>query len=98
MNMKNLKNILRILLTSASLLGFLGGWATLAHSRKPIQSVANQPQALEPLAPLAPLPAIGSLPANTNSNTGNGLLNIFTPSTAPSVRTRSRPMFTTSGS
>lgn len=98
--MKNFKNTLHILLTFASLLGFLGGWATLAHSRKPIQTTnaQPQPQALEPLAPLAPLPAVGSLPATTNNNTGNGLLSIFTPSTAPSLRTRSRPLFSTSGS
>jgi hypothetical protein len=94
--MKNLKNILRILLTSVSMLGFLGGWATLAHSRKPIQTTNAQPQTLAPLAPLAPLPAMGSIP--TKNNAGSGLLNIFTPSTAPSVRTRSRPLFSTSGS
>ena len=90
--MKNFKNILRILLTSASLLGFLGGWATLAHARKPIQPVTAQPQTL---APLAPLPSMDGNPANNNTNSGNGLLNIFTPSTR---RSRSRPMFTTSGS
>jgi hypothetical protein len=88
--MKNFKNILRILLTSVSLLGFLGGWATLAHSRKPIQPATNQPQALEPLAPL---PSLDSNPANSASN-GNGL-NIFAP---PARRSRSRSLFTTSGS
>jgi hypothetical protein len=93
--MKNFKNILRILLTFASMLGFLGGWATLAHSRKPIQPVTAQPQALEPLAPLAPLPSIDGNPANSNTNSGNGLLSIFTP---PARRSRSRPLFTTSGS
>ena len=87
--MKNFKNILRILLTFASMLGFLGGWATLAHSRKPIQPVTAQPQTLEPLAPL---PSIDGSPTNNN----NGQLNIFTP---PTRRSRaSRPLFTTSGS
>ncbi len=96
--MKNFKNILRILLTSASMLGFLGGWATLAHARKPIQPLTAQPQALEPLAPLAPLPSLDGSPVNNNSN-GNGLLSIFTPPTTSTHRSRAaRPLFTTSGS
>jgi hypothetical protein len=93
--MKNFKNILHILLTFTSLLGFLGGWATLAHSRKPIQPATNQPQALEPLAPLAPLPSLDGNSTNNNANSGNGLLSIFN---LPAHRSRPRALFTTSGS
>jgi len=91
--MKNFKNILHILLALASVFGFLGGWATLAHSGKPVQPASAGGQALEPLPALAPLPAMN---LNTNNSGGGGQLNIIAPAQAP-VR-RSRPMFTTSGS
>jgi hypothetical protein len=87
--MKNFKNSLHILLTFVSLLGFLGGWATLAHSRKPVQTVSDQPQAL---APLAPLPALDSNNSNAPSSSP---LNIIT---QPTRRSRSRSMFSTGGS
>ena len=93
--MKNFKSVLHLLLTFASLLGFLGGWATLAHSRKPIQptSGANgSTQAIDPLPPLAPLPALGSVSASNNNNGG-----LFSIAPSPS-RNRSRPLLTTSGS
>lgn len=89
--MKNFKNYLHILLTFASLLGFLGGWATLAHSGKPLQPDSKQSGALAPLPALEPIPAIGS--SSTNSN--NGLLTI-NPATRNSRR--ASPFFTTSGS
>ena len=93
--MKNFKNILHILLALASVFGFLGGWATLAHSGKPVQPASAGGQALEPLPALAPLPAM-NINADTNNNSGGGGLNIIAPAQAP-VRS-SRPMFTTSGS
>jgi hypothetical protein len=89
--MKNFKNSLHILLAIASVFGFLGGWATLAHSGKPVQPVSYGGQTLDPLPALAPLPAM-NLNATTD-NSGGGL-NII--ASAPSRR--SRPMFTTSGS
>ncbi|MCX6066586.1 MAG: hypothetical protein NT121_12650 [Chloroflexi bacterium] len=93
--MKNLKNSLHILLTFASVIGFLGGWATFAHSRKPIQPVTAQPLALEPLTPLTPLRAIDGSSVNMSDNNSNWLLNLFT----PVRRTRSsRAMFATRGS
>jgi hypothetical protein len=96
--MKNFKNSLHILLTAASLLGFLGGWATLAHSRKPIQPVQAQGgQTLDPLQPLAPIPAFNSAASATAGSSG-GLLSLFTQSQAPVQRLRRRPVFTTSGS
>lgn len=94
--MKNAKTSLHILLTAASLLGFLGGWATLAHSRKPIQNTASagSSTALDPLPPLAPLPAIDGSTANNN---GSGLFSIA-PQQPPSRIRSARPLFTTSGS
>ena len=66
--MKNFKNILHIMLTVASILGFLGGWATLAHARKPGQIVASQSQAVDPLPPLDAIPDINISSNNTNSD------------------------------
>ncbi|MCX6080704.1 MAG: hypothetical protein NTW32_14325 [Chloroflexi bacterium] len=84
--MKNFKNFLHIIIAFASLLGFLGGWATLAHSPKPVQSGTAQ---LEPLAPLAPIDMNpGSVAANNNST-------IFV---SPNRRARSRSLFMTGGS
>jgi hypothetical protein len=95
--MKNFKNILHIFITVASLLGFLGGWTTLAHSRKPIQTGGQtEAQALEPLQPLAPLPAYNSATSTTANNNNAGVLSIF--NQAPAPRTRARAIFRTSGS
>ena len=60
--MKPFKNSLHIFITFVSVLAFLGGWATLAHSRKPIQP--TQSQALEPLPPLEAIPAFNSVTSN----------------------------------
>ena len=94
--MKNFKTSLHVLLSFVSILGFLGGWATLAHSRKPIQNTSGNPatQALDPLPPLAPLPAMGS----TSSNSSAGLLSIAPQQQQPSRLRSSRPFLTTSGS
>jgi hypothetical protein len=93
--MKNFKNYLHILLTFASLLGFLGGWATLAHSRKPSQNANSQTQVIEPLPPLDPIQDI--LTAN-NSNNNNGLNIVIPPSTSNRINRQSRPIFRTAGS
>jgi hypothetical protein len=94
--MKNINTPLHILLSVASLLGFLGGWATLAHSRKPIQNTADNAsaQAIDPLPALAPLPALDGSTASTGTSAGQFT---FSPQSQPS-RVRSRSFFTTSGS
>ena len=89
--MKNFKNMLHILLTIASVFGFLGGWATLAHSRKPIPTVSPS-QVTDPLPALAPLPAM-NLGATTDNSSSGGLTII-----APSSGRRARSIFATSGS
>lgn len=88
--MKPFKTSLHILLASASVLGFLGGWATLAHSRKPIQTTQRvQPQVLEALPPLEPIPSFDSV------NSNNGDFGSF----IPTQRNQSEiPMFVTRGS
>jgi hypothetical protein len=58
--MKTFKTSLHLLISFASVLGFLGGWATLAHSRKPIQ----------PQADLAPLPALQPVGVFGNNDSG----------------------------
>jgi hypothetical protein len=98
--MNNIKTPLRIMLTFASMAGFLGGWATLAHSRKPVQSTTPSTDggqavdALPPLAPLAPINISGAA-----SNSGNGNLTIVAPPLQPQQRLRSRaPLFSSGGS
>lgn len=87
--MKSFKTSLHVLLTFASLMGFLGGWATLAHSRKPVQNTSST--TLEPLPALAPLQTGISSPANNN---GSGLITV-----APvAPRRTGRSTFTTGGS
>jgi hypothetical protein len=51
--MKKFKNGLHVLITAASMLSFLGGWAILAHSPKPVQP-------LEPLPTLEPVQAFNA--------------------------------------
>jgi hypothetical protein len=52
---------LRFWIALSSMVGFLGGWALLAHSPKPAQLV-QQPALVEPalLPTLAPFPALGT--------------------------------------
>jgi len=83
--MKLYKGFLHFLITLVSTFAFLTGWATLAHSLKPVQPVKQ-----EALAPLDPLPPVGMV---SNSLSSDGL-QIF----SPSPRVRSRSMFVTRGS
>jgi hypothetical protein len=68
--MKIFKNFLHVLIALGSMIGFLLGWAVLAHSGKPIQpggqgvSAALQPA----LAALPPLPPIQSIQTDSVSN------------------------------
>ena len=81
--MKFYKAFLHFLITLVSAFAFLTGWATLAHSLKPIQPVDQQQlMALEPLQPVG----LASRP------TSNGLQWF---SASPRPRTRS---FATRGS
>jgi hypothetical protein len=79
------------------MLGFLGGWATLAHSAKPKQTTVptfggQAVEALPTLAPLAPINTTGA----ASSDSGGGLLTIIAP--PATSRIQRQPIFTTSGS
>jgi hypothetical protein len=89
--MKNFKTSLHIFIAFVSMLGFLGGWATLAHSRKPIQPAQFQANVLEALPPLDPIPAFNSVSSNNNG----GFLGSFMPSRRNNAM---MPMFMTRGS
>lgn len=93
--MKSFKTLLHILITTASLIGFLGGWASLAHALKPASKNA-QPAVIESLAPLPaipPMPAMGASASKASVSGGN--LQIFVP---PQSSGRVRSFFRTSGS
>jgi hypothetical protein len=83
--MKLYKGFLHFLITLVSAFAFLMGWATLAHSLKPVQPVKQ-----EALAPLDPLPPVGLVSAPSSS----GGLQVFSPSSQP----RARSVFVTRGS
>jgi len=60
--MKFYKGLLHFLITLVSAFAFLVGWASLAHSLKPVQPVEQ-----ESLAALDPLPPVGSFNAPFSS-------------------------------
>lgn len=94
--MKSFKTLLHILITSASVIGFLGGWASLAHALKPASKTPQTAgvEALAPLPDIPAMPAMGASPSNSTVTGGN--LNIFIP--AQSAAPRKRSFFRTSGS
>jgi hypothetical protein len=55
--MKTMKNVLRLWIAGASMAGFVGGWALLAHSPKPAPLI-NATPAVATLPPLQPVPSI----------------------------------------
>ncbi|MEJ2710609.1 MAG: hypothetical protein P8074_23555 [Anaerolineales bacterium] len=67
--MKSMKGILRIWITTASVAGFMGGWALLAHAEKPAP-IENKPSvsAQAPLPTLQPLQPLKSNNFNNSSN------------------------------
>ena len=82
--MRLYKGMYHFLITLVSMFAFLIGWATLAHSLKPLQPVSQQA-----LRPLEALPPVGMV--RTSSSNG---LQLF----SPSPRLRSRSFFMTRGS
>lgn len=84
--MRLYKGFLHFLITLASTAAFLGGWAALAHSLKPVQPVQKQES-----FSLAPLPPVGQV----NTNAPSGRLQIFSPAPGQNF---SRPTFVTRGS
>ncbi len=75
--MKVFKTLLHIWFTLISLLSFLGGWAILAHSRKPIQPSAQQGNSavnFAPLPTLAPIQGLGNNFGNPGAASGLTIL------------------------
>lgn len=61
--MKHFKMSLRVWIAVSSVVGFIGGWALLAHAPKPVQASQLSPSTqveLAPLPTLAPLPSLSS--------------------------------------
>jgi hypothetical protein len=80
--MKPFKTLLHILLALGSMVGFLFGWATLAHAGKPVQPGQGQ-SSQQALAPLPALPPIQST-IGSDSTSNNPLQFLV-----PRVQTRS---------
>ncbi len=89
--MKPFKIVLHILITLASVFGFLSGWMMLAHSRKPVQAASP----VGSLAPLAPLPALQPLQPIQTFNSSSSSVQLIQP-LAP--QTSFIPAFVTRGS
>ena len=90
--MKLLKIGLRVWLTIASVLSFIGGWILLVHAPKPSQgtSLYGATTKTRPtLEPLPPLPSFGG----GDDDSQNQLFNV-----QPNFQARSRPAFRTGGS
>jgi hypothetical protein len=87
--MKVFRKAMRIWIAIASVFSFLGGWAILAHSPKPVQPATIQPAALPALPPIQ---AFGS----EGNSTGPGF---FSPNsqTAPQ-QSSGFPLLRTRGS
>jgi hypothetical protein len=82
--MKFFRKMLRYWFAIASMLSFLGGWAILAHSPKPVQLVTVQQAAL---------PAIQAFGSNINNNglgffSNTGATSQQTVTGLPRLRTR----------
>ena len=96
--MKPFKTALRYWIALVSLVGFLGGWVTLAHARKPIQnssaSANTNVLAVPTLAPLQPLGLNGSS-GTTDSSSNNSLFNFQVSNQQPQYNF---PVITTRGS
>ena len=82
--MKLYKGFTHFLITLVSAFAFLTGWATLAHSLKPIQPVQQEIVSLDPLPPVG----LADSPSRSNG------LQLFSPAPQP----RSRSTFVTRGS
>ena len=87
--MKTLKKFLRYWFAVASVLTFMGGWAMLAHSLKPVQptQASNSSSTV-----LQNLPPIQSYDGTSNSNSSLNLI-------SPGIQSNSSfPMLRTGGS
>jgi hypothetical protein len=85
--MKSYKAFLHVIITLGSVFAFLTGWASLAHSLKPVQPVQKQV-----ISQLPPLPPVGQVDLN---NSSGGTYQSYTPSNNSNYY---QPSFMTRGS
>jgi hypothetical protein len=71
MQTRTLLNSLRVLIAAGSVGGFLGGWALLAHSGKPV--AAQPPAAQVAPAPLRPQDLLNQAPSQSSKDDPLGL-------------------------
>lgn len=62
-SVKPLKNSLRLWITASSVVGFMGGWAILAHAPKPaplqtVTAATVQESIVSPIPTLPPVPSL----------------------------------------
>ena len=99
--MKKFKTALRYWIALISLMGFLGGWVTLAHARKPIQNSSTTTNAnvlaVPTLAPLQPMNLNGA-GGTTNSNSNNNSIFNFQLSNSQPQPQSGFPVISTRGS
>jgi len=88
--MKAYKTFLHLWITFASLLSFLGGWALLAHAKKPVQPVHTTPVNIAPMPTLPPIQFF-------NGGEGGSGLNYITPNNSLASQ-QSAPLLMTGGS
>ncbi len=89
--MQLIKYSLRLLIATGSFLGFLGGWALLAHAGKPVQpGTATTSDVTSGIT--APLPTVPPLPSQNDPSTNlqplPSLPSAPSFSTLPRLRTR----------
>ena len=93
---KLIKIVIRIWIASTSVVAFVIGWVTLAHSQKP---VALQTQTINPLASdvstmnvadLPPIPSLEDLQSNKNTAQQPSFIQPSISFTTPRIRIRTR--------
>jgi len=89
--MKTLKIVLHYWIALASLAGFLGGWMTLAHAGKPVQSTTTSAEMIQTLPTLTPLDLTGR---GAGTDGGGSVFQFLTQSQQQS----NYPMLVTKGS
>lgn len=87
--MNQFQHKLRLLIATGSTVGFLGGWALLAHAGKPVSTIT-----IAPVVESVTLPPLDFKALEATGNSGS--VQSFAP--PPSFQTFSRPRLRTGGS
>jgi hypothetical protein len=94
--MNKFQHKLRLIIATGSTIGFLGGWALLAHAGKPVAAgtLATVDDTVTTISIPANLPPLDFKALEASGNTGS--VQSFVPQ--PSLQTFSRPRLRTGGS